>query len=215
MALHIQGSNPGIIFENFADTVITMEEIAFPVTGSEGKIIYRIPELHEIPVFAAEGEVVQRSLCPAIVNKMDDKIIASKRFIAECASLGFLTYLFNNYGLKYAKDISSLGLQDYYFKNVYSGIVDTGTDSVKGAVYYNENDAKVFIINISGEYLYGIKFKIDIEKLNWKSTDGLVISNMYKGDENLVHADAPKHLCDVDIIEPYQYIIFDVKRIGF
>lgn len=214
LALHIQTSNPGIIFENFADTVITLEEIAFPGTGNDDKIGYRMPRIDQLPVFSTEGEVIQRSVCPAIVGRMNDKLIASKYLIGMCASFGLLQYMDDYYGLEYVKDLTKLNILDCRFKNVMSGIIDTKIEDVKGAVYYNDDRAVVFIINLSGDYIYDVDFKINIEKINWNLFDRFSMEDNTNNREIIVYGSYLKHYNYLERIEPYGYATFTIKKEG-
>lgn len=212
LALHIQSSNPSIVFENYADTVITLEEIAYLETGNDDKIVYRMPELSELPAFTVEGEVVQRSICHSIVYRMNDRMVAAKRFIAMCASFGFLNYMEDYYGLKYVYDLKKYDLTGFHFKNIYSAIVDTNSSDVKGSLYYNDRKAVIFIINLSGQYLYDLDFEVNTGVLGWKD-DGCY--TMTKESNNISEPVFPKDSkksYSIERIEPYEYRIYTLNR---
>jgi hypothetical protein len=164
LILHLHGKMASIAYENFADLVVNMEE----VSGAE-----RWMNIQDIPVVTMLAESLPRSPCPSY--RKDSARERNQNNISILSVLGMFPWSggigagVDEEILKLFRAFKPYRLQDYRFRDAYSGVVHTAWEDVYGAVYGSEKLALVVVSNTSREPRKNVVWTVKPETLGFRA----------------------------------------------
>jgi hypothetical protein len=164
LILHLYGSMPTLAFENFADLVVNMEEIS-----SAEKWM----KMGDAPVVTVLGESIPRSPCPSY--REDNARDRNRNNISQLVLLGMFPWSGGTGGdvyeetLKLFRAFKPYRLEDYKFRDAFSGAVHTGWEDVYGALYAKSGGALAVVSNTSREPRKNVVWRILPEALGFKA----------------------------------------------
>jgi hypothetical protein len=145
LILHLYGRMPSIVFENYADLVVNMEEIS----GAEPFM-----RMGETPIVTVLAESIPRSPCPSY--RRDRGLERNRNNIAQLVVQGMFPWSGGagevyEETLKLFRAFRPYRLENYRFRDAFSGAVRTNWEDVYGALYESLDQSLVVISNTSSE----------------------------------------------------------------
>jgi hypothetical protein len=146
LILHLYGRMPSIVFENYADLVVNMEEIS----GAES-----IMRMGDTPIVTVLAESIPRSPCPSY--RRDRALERNRNNIAQLVVQGMFPWSSGTGGEVYEETLrlfrafKPYALENFRFRDAFSGAVRTNWEDVYGAVYEGSDQSLVVISNTSPE----------------------------------------------------------------
>jgi hypothetical protein len=146
LILHLYGRMPSIVFENHADLVVNMEEIS----GAES-----LMRMGDTPIVTVLAESIPRSPCPSY--RRDRSLERNRNNIAQLVVQGMFPWSGGAGGevyeetLKLFRAFQPYALENFRFRDAFSGAVRTNWEDVYGAVYEGSDQSLVVISNTSSE----------------------------------------------------------------
>jgi hypothetical protein len=164
LLIHASGWYPSIIVENYADGHIMFED---NVHWKE------IPPLNEFPpntLHLTFMNVAPKIPVPAVGV---DFRKGTWNLCAKCSILGAFPYWGVREGeeafLTLFEAFRAFDLSKFKFKNYTMNFVKTNDESIKGAVYYNQERILTVLANV-GDDKKNFKWIVDLKRIGWEST---------------------------------------------
>jgi hypothetical protein len=205
LILHLYGAMPSIAFENFADLVVNMEE----VSSAENWM-----KLQDIPIVTVLAESLPRSPCPSY--REDSARERNQNNIAILSVLGMFPWSDGTEGgvydetLKLFRAFRPYRLQDYRFRDAYSGVVHTSWDDIYGAVYRSTKQALAVVSNTSREPRKNVVWTVQPETLGFH-VDRLLVKDTTSGAARVLPASALTDGSLETSLGGYEYRIFEIS----
>ena len=206
LILHLYGKMPSLAFENFADLVVNMEE----VSGAESWM-----NMQEIPVVTMLAESIPRSPCPSY--RRDQARERNQNNISILSVLGMFPWSIGvgtgdgvyEETLKLFRAFQPYKLEEYRFRDAYSGVVHTAWEDVYGAVYGSERQALVVLSNTSREPRQNVVWTVKPEALGFRA-DRVSVKDAASGAVRTLPAAALADGSLITSLAGYEYRIFEV-----
>ena len=205
LILHLYGMMPSIAFENFADLVVNMEEIS----GAE-----KWMRMGEAPIVTVLAESIPRSPCPSY--RQDHARERNQNNISQLVLLGMFPWSGGTGGpvyeetLKLFRAFKPYKLEEYRFRDAYSGAVETGWEDVYGALYSKSGHALVVLSNTSSNARKNIVWRVKPEMLGFEA-GRVAVRDASTGKEQTLATSALADGSMVTDLAGYEYRIYEVR----
>jgi len=203
---HVYGPLNSITFENFADLVVNMEEIA----NSDDFL-----RLDEVPIMGVLAESLPRSPCPSY--RSDRAAERSSNRIAQLVLLGMFPWADLDSGPTY-KDTLQLfrafkhyELEEYRFRSAYKGDVRTVFPDVRGAVYSGRQPNIVVIANLGGETHKSVAWTVRPEALGVSRSPIAILDVKTGASLSMLPSGLQDGSLHADDLGPYEYRLFEIR----
>ncbi len=206
---HVYGPLNSITFENFADLVVNMEEIA----NSE-----ELLRLYTIPIMTVLAESIPRAPCPSYRPDRGEE--RSRNRIAQLVLLGMFPWASpgspaNDDTLRLFQAFKAYHLDQFNFRSAYSGDVRTDRVDVMGALYVGQGLAVVVLSNTANEARRAVAWSVKPEALGFNNSVAAVsVTDTKAGRSVRIPVSG---LTDGSLqtdMAAYEYRLFEVRGAG-
>ena len=207
LILHLYGKMPSIAFENFADLVVNMEEIS----SAES-----LMKMGETPLVTLLAESIPRSPCPSY--RRDRTRERNQNNIAQLVVQGMFPWSGGTGGeayeetLKLFRTFRPYRLENYRFRDAFSGAVRTAWPDVYGAVYSDSDPALVVISNTFAERRRRVVWTLQPEALGWDGGARVVVKDTKTGTARTLDAGGLAGGALETELDGYEYRVFEIRK---
>ena len=210
LILHLGGNRHTIIFENFADLVVNMEELS----GAESSL-----QLEDLPLLTLLAESLPRSPCPSY--REDRSLERNRQNISILTVFGMFPWAASGLGevyselyeetLKLFRAFKPYRLEQYKLHDALAGVVKTSWEGVYGAAYSSPERAIVVVSNTSPEKRKNVVWRVKAKDLGFEPTPKLTVKDVRTGQTRQVATAALSDGSFLTELDGYEYRLFEIS----